>query len=310
MDSQNQDANNIDANQAAATAADAASQLENGKDGAGGAPIEDKGIELGFGALGLDADDDADDAQGNQDAGTVSTKAPDFTDLTGLIESGDKDKALARLQEIQPGIQKLARQAQDGQESVRELQLQSQLFNDVASGNRNAAEFLANYVQQTTGWTLREIADYVDAGGSAPQRSTGDDPRIAKLEKEIASLKGQTRTSHENVASAHWMNTEGKSVSEYVQNVTGRQYTPAQIWEARSFLKGVSNPTAAQIEKAIMKVNPDYYFDADNRAKASSNSLPAGTSVPRGSQPTKIAPADVMSSDFDRQHAERYRSQR
>ena len=303
MDS-NQDASNLETSQTAPVAGETA-QLENGEIQPESGQKEDLGIGLGFDALGLESGDE-DQSQAN-DAGSLPTRGPDFTDLGEMIKSGEKDKALERLPEIQKGVEKLARQAQDGQSSVQELQYQAQLFQDVSSGNRGAAEYFAKFVQDTTGWTLREIADYVDAGGNAPARGNGADPQLAKLQARIDQLEGKTKASHENVASAQWMNTDGKAVVDHVAAVTGRQYTPAQVWEARQYLKGMTNPTAAQIEKAIMKVNPDYYFEADNRLKASSNSLPAGASVPRGGQLTKVAPVDVMSKDYDRQHAEQFR---
>lgn len=231
---------------------------------------------------GVEGDDDESDVPSTVD------------DVVQLIQGGDTEAAIKRLAEYGRGVEKLQARAENAR--VATLSEVSEFYADLGKGSDEALEHLETQILSKVGTSLADLyarsigldkseLETLLEGGSIPSKAQTDS-------KEVLELKARLERVEQGNATKEWVANYGSAIQSAVEKATGLTFPVDVLAQARYELK--PKATVADIVKAVMKVNPDAYIEAD-KAKKSRPDAPSTAMVQKGGKGGgKFDPAEML----------------
>lgn len=214
---------------------------------------EDEPLELGL------EDEEEEDADNSDQP---------LNDLRNLITQ-DPARALERVAQVEQGLLKLQTQKAEA-ESFRDSI--DTVFKGLEAGDTDAIAQFEQVLYDNTGLTYQSLATLSEGGTITPQKPA-ESPKIELLERKLNALEQER-------ASSKWIQETGKTVADRVAKVTGLEFAPELIWEAKNLLKKGS--TEEDVRKAIMRTNPDAYDKAVALRDGDKSPTPRAATLPTG----------------------------
>lgn len=214
---------------------------------------EDDPLELGLEA---EEEDDADNSDNP------------LNDLRTLITQ-DPAKALERVAQVEQGLLKLQTQKAEAETFRDSIDA---VFKGLEEGNTTAIAQFEQVLYDNTGLTYQSLAELSEGKAITPQKPA-ESPKLELLERKLNALEQER-------ASTKWIQETGKVVAERVAKVTGLEFAPELVWEAKALLKKGS--TEDDVRKAIMRTNPDAYDKAVALRDGDKSPTPRAATLPTG----------------------------
>ena len=228
--------------------------------------------------------------EGDDDTEVPST----VDDVVQLIQGGDTEAAIKRLAEYGRGVEKLQARAENAR--IATLSEVSEFYADLGKGSEEALEHLESQILSKVGTSLADLyarsigldkseLETLLEGGSIPSKAPADS-------KEVLELKARLERVEQGNATKEWVANYGSAIQSAVEKATGLTFPVDVLAQARYELK--PKATVADIVKAVMKVNPDAYIEAD-KAKKTRPDAPVTAMVQKGGKGGgKFDPAEML----------------
>jgi len=208
--------------------------------------------------LGLDEDEEEEGDNADQP----------LADLRNLITQ-DPARALERVAQVEQGLLKLQTQKAEAEQFRDSIDT---VFKGLEAGNTDAIAQFEQVLYDNTGLTYQSLATLSEGGSITPQKPA-ESPKLELLERKLNALEQER-------ASSKWIQETGKTVADRVARVTGLEFAPELIWDAKSLLKKGS--TEEDVRKAIMRTNPDAYDKAVALRDGDKSPTPRAATLPTG----------------------------
>ena len=195
----------------------------------------------------------------------IDTQSP-LSDLIELIKT-NPEAAVLRASQVSDGLVKLQAQKEEAESFVRPIQA---MFEGFAKRDAESINEFERVLYENTNLTLEDLIAI--QGGTSPQQR-GNDPKVETLEKRLDRIEQER-------AATDWITSTGAKSSAQIAKVTGLEFSPEVLWQARQYLKpgaGVDD-----VRKAVMRVNPDAYDKAVAKRDGVKEPVPKGASMPTG----------------------------
>ena len=215
-------------------------------------------------------------------------------DVAQLIRGGDAEAAIKRLAEYGRGVEKLQARAENAR--IATLSEVSEFYADLGKGSEEALEHLETKILSQVGTSLADLyarsigldkseLETLLEGGNIPSKAPTDS-------KEVLELKARLERVEQGNATKEWTANYGSAIQSAVEKATGLTFPVDVLASARHEFK--AKATVQDIVKAVMKVNPDAYIDAD-KAKKSRPDAPVTAMVQKGGKGGgKFDPAEML----------------
>jgi len=171
---------------------------------------------------------------------------PEFNhtaELKELIEAGNQEAALTRLQQMEKGMEKLLARDSQSKYAIEQAQALDTAFREAASGDLEAQRQVKDLLVQY-GIDIDELAIADEYAESTKK----PDSKVAELEAKIARLEAER-------SNERWLE-KNERLLERARSITKIDYTQADLVAARPYLPKSGQITSKQLVEAIHQGNP------------------------------------------------------